>query len=112
KTYKAFFARMKRGGEKPGLPRFKPSRRYDSITFPSYGDGCRLLDNGKLRIQGAGQIKVKLHRPVEGEIKTVTVKRDVNHWYVCFSVEREPVALPESSSTIGIDVGLDSFAVL
>jgi putative transposase len=111
KTYQAFFVRVKRG-DKPGFPRFKPWRRYGSITFPSYGDGCRLLDSGKLRIQGAGHIKVKLHRPVEGEIKTGTVKRDVNHWYVCFSVEREPAALPESREAIGIDVGLDSFAVL
>ena len=110
KTYKAFFARVKRG-DKPGFPRFKPWRRYDSLTFPSYGDGCGLLDSGKLRVQGAGHIKVKLHRPVEGEIKTVTVKRDVNHWYVCFSVERQHAALPESAEAIGIDVGLDSFAV-
>ena len=111
KTYKAFFARVKRG-DKPGFPRFKPWRRYDSLTFPSYGDGCRLLDSGKLRSQGAGHLKVKLHRPVEGEIKTVTIKRDVNHWHVCFSVEREPVALPDSAEAIGIDVGLDRFAVL
>src|SRR5256886_17612968 len=52
------------------------------------------------------------HRPVEGEIKTVTIKRDVNHWYVCFSVERDSVALPESSEDIGMDVGLDSFVAL
>jgi putative transposase len=111
KTYKAFFARVKRG-DKPGYPRFKPLRRYDSITFPSYGDGCRLLDNGQLRIQGVGCIKVKLHRPVEGVIKTVTIKRDVNHWYVCFSVEKECVSLPPSTEAVGIDVGLASFAVL
>ena len=85
KTFQAFFARVRRG-EKPGFPRFRSFRRYDSITFPSYGDGCRLLDDDKLSIQGAGVIKVELHRPVEGEIKTVTIKRDVNHWYVCFSV--------------------------
>src|SRR6516164_4516184 len=30
-------------------------------------------------IQGVGLIKVKLHRPVEGGIKTVTIKRDVDH---------------------------------
>ena len=36
----------------------------------------------------------------------------MNHWYVCFSVEREAVPLPQSSAAIGIDVGLDSFAVL
>src|SRR5438046_2273923 len=68
KTFQAFFARVRRG-EKPGFPRFRSFRRYDSITFPSYGDGCRLLEDGKLRIQGAGLVKVKLHRPVEGEIK-------------------------------------------
>ena len=111
KTFQAFFARVRRG-EKPGFPRFRSFRRYDSITFPSYGDGCRLLDDGKLRIQGAGLIKVKLHRPVEGEIKTVTIKRDVDHWYVCFSVQRDTVALPESSEEIGLDVGLDSFVAL
>ena len=72
KTYKAFYARVKRG-DTPGFPRYRSSRRYDSITFPSYGDGCRLLDSGKLRIQGAGHIKVKLHRPLEGEVKTVTI---------------------------------------
>ena len=111
KTYKAFFARVKRGAE-PGFPRYKSFRRYDSITFPSYGDGCRLMDTGKLRIQGAGHIKVNLHRPVEGEIKTVTIKHDVNHWYVCFSVERDSVPLPNVSTEIGIDVGLNSFAAL
>jgi putative transposase len=63
KTYKAFFRRVQRG-DKPGFPRFRSFRRYDSLTFPSSGDGCRLLDTGKLRLQGAGHIKVKLHRPV------------------------------------------------
>ena len=111
KTYQAFFARAKRG-EKPGFPRYRSFRRYDSLTFPSWGDGCALLDTGKLRIQGAGHIKVKLHRPVEGKIKTVTIKRDVNHWYVCFSVERTPERLPVSAAEIGIDVGLNRFAAL
>src|SRR4051794_6823738 len=88
KTYKAFYARCKRG-DKPGFPRYRSARRYDSITFPSYGDGCQLLNSGKLRIQGAGQIKVNLHRPLEGSVKTVTVKREAGRWYVIFSVERE-----------------------
>jgi len=111
KTFKAFFARVKRG-EKPGYPRFRSFRRYDSITFPSYGDGCRLLDTGKLRMQGAGHLKVKLHRPVEGQIKTITVKREAGRWFVCFSVERSAKPLPPSSEAVGIDVGLSSFAVL
>lgn len=110
KTYKSFYARVKRG-EKPGFPRYKASRRYDSITFPSYGDGCGLM-NDRLRIQGAGQIKVKLHRAIEGTIKTVTVKRETDRWFVVFSVEREVSPLPASDRVTGIDVGLNSFAVL
>jgi putative transposase len=111
KAFKAFFGRVKRG-VKAGFPRFRSSCRYDSITFPSYGDGCRLLDSGKLRVQGAGHIKVKLHRSLEGTIKTVTIKREAARWFACFSVECDPVALPVSSESVGIDVGLTTFAVL
>lgn len=111
KTYAAFFARLKRGA-KPGFPRWRAAHRYDSITFPSYGDGCRLLDNGKLRVQGAGHIKVKLHRPVRGTIKTVSIKREAGRWYACFSIECDPNPLPASGHAIGIDMGLTSFAVL
>ena len=111
KTFKAFFGRVKRG-DKPGFPRYRSSRRYDSITFPSYGDGCRLLDTGKLRVQGAGHIKINLHRPLEGAVKTVTIKREAGRWFACFSVERVASPLPATGGDIGIDVGLNSFAVL
>lgn len=111
RTFKAFFARCKRG-DKPGFPRYRPARRYDSITFPQHPVGCRLLDNGTIRVHGAGVIKVKLHRPVEGTIKTSTIKREAGRWFVCFSVERGPQPLPESTTEIGIDLGLNSFAVL
>jgi putative transposase len=111
KTFKAFFARVRRG-DKPGFPRFKSSRRYDSITFPSYGNGCRLFESGKLRIQGAGEIKVKLHRAVAGKIKTVTIKREAGRWFACFSTEIEGQPLAPSGDAIGIDLGLANFATL
>ncbi|MFN3430605.1 MAG: RNA-guided endonuclease InsQ/TnpB family protein [Candidatus Sericytochromatia bacterium] len=111
RAFKAFFRRAG-NGEKPGYPRFRPHQRYDSITFPSYGDGIRLLDSGKLRIQGVGCIKVKLHRPCEGRIKTVTLKREAGKWYACFSVEVATLELEPSVLEVGIDVGLESFAVL
>ncbi len=84
KTFKAFFRRVK-AGQKVGYPRFKSRRRFDSYTFPSDGDGCRLT-GARLYLQGIGHIKVKLHRPVAGVIKTVTVKRACGKWYVCFSI--------------------------
>jgi putative transposase len=111
RAYRAFFARVKRG-EKPGFPRYLSARRYDSITFPTYRDGCRLLDNGKLHIQGVGHTRVKRHRPVEGTIKTSTIKREAGRWFVCFVVECDIVTFPPSAEAVGIDVGLTTFAVL
>lgn len=111
KTFDVFFKRC-REGRKPGYPRFRSARRYDSITFPTYGDGLKLINTHRLRVQGAGHIRIRLHRPVTGTIKTATIKREINKWYVCFSVECETKPLPPSAEEIGIDVGLTSYAVL
>jgi putative transposase len=110
KTFKAFFHRVK-AGLKAGYPRFKSRRRFDSYTFPSYGDGCRLTGT-RLYLQGVGHLKVKLHRPVLGDIKTITVTRYAGKWYVCVSVESAPQPLPESDSRVGLDMGLLAFATL
>ena len=112
KSFAAFFRRIK-AGEKPGYPRFRSRARYDSLTWPSWGDGCALRPSGRLYLQGVGDVKVKWHRPLAGQVKTVTTKREAGHWYVCFSVEvREPEPLPASDAAVGIDVGLTTFAVL
>ena len=112
KAFKAFFARLKQGA-RPGYPRFKPQSRFDSYTFPSYGDGCKLKPDGKLYIQVVGGLRVKLHRPISGQIKTVTLKQEAGRWYACFSVEvTAPEPLPATGQVVGIDMGLESFAVL
>ncbi len=111
KTFKAFFRRVK-AGRKGGYPRFKSRRRFDSYTFPSWGDGCRLTDAGRLYLQGVGHLKVKWHRPLEGTVKTATVKRQAGKWFVCFSIESVADALPVLDTIVGIDVGLTSFATL
>jgi putative transposase len=54
-----------------------------------------------------------MHRPLEGEIKTLTVKRDaLGNWYACFSVEVEPEPQSPSPHVVGIDLGLTHFAIL
>lgn len=111
RTLRAFFTRIKTG-QKAGYPRFKSRRRFDSYTFPAYGDGCRLRANGRLYLQGVGEVKVKLHRPVVGDIKTVTVKRECGRWYACFSVECASAPLPPTDQAVGVDVGLLAFAAL
>ena len=68
-------------GENPGYPRFKGKGRYDSITYPQSGFG---LDSGKLHLSKIGDIKVKIHRPIEGKIKTCTIRRmPTGKWFAC-----------------------------
>lgn len=108
-AFKAFFRRVK-AGEKPGYPRFRGKGRYDSFTFPQSGFS---LNGNILRLSKIGNVKVVLHRPVEGQIKTCTIKRSsTGKWYVMFSCEWEPAPLPENNEAVGIDVGLHSFATL
>lgn len=112
KTFADFFGRLK-AGHKAGYPRFRSRFRYDSLTWPSWGDGCALRPSGRLYLQGVGELKVKWHRPLHGEIKTVTAKREAGRWFVCFSVELpEPEPLAACDLGVGIDVGLRTFAVL
>ncbi|HEY7127460.1 MAG TPA: RNA-guided endonuclease TnpB family protein [Ktedonobacterales bacterium] len=110
KAFQAFFRRVK-NGEKPGYPRFKSKMRYHSFTFPDR-ERWKLVDN-RLKLLGIGDVKVKLHRPIEGTIKTCTIKRDVDQWYVFFSCQVEaPAPLPPSNKEVGLDLGVIHFATL
>ena len=110
-AFKAFFRRVKLG-EKPGYPRFKGRGWYDSFTFPQ--SGFKLV-SGKLRLSKIGDVKIKLHRPIEGKIKRLTIRRtSTGKWFACFSVEIDDPPKPpwKDGLMVGIDVGLESFATL
>ena len=108
-AFKSFFRRVK-AGENPGYPRFKGKGRYDSITYKQSGFK---LEGDRLHLSKIGDVRIVLHRPVEGTIKTLTIRRSsTGKWYACFSVEYDPSPLPQKETTVGIDVGLESFATL
>ena len=110
-AFQAFFRRVK-AGEKPGYPRFRGQGWYDEFTYPQYGNGVR-LDGDVLHLSKLGAIRVILHRPLVGTIKTVTVRRDrFGNWYACLSCEIEPEPLPPTDQVAGIDLGLKTFATL
>jgi putative transposase len=113
-AFQAFFRRV-RAGETPGYPRFRGSGRYESITYPQVPVGCKLdTEARRLRLHGAGLVKILLHRPLEGTPKTATITRSsTGKWYICFSCEcAEPSPLPTTGQPVGIDVGLKTFAAL
>ncbi len=110
-AFQAFFRRVQ-AGEDPGYPRFKGRGWYNSLTYPQYGNGVQ-LDGCELYLSKIGRVRVNLHRPIVGVIKTVTIRRDgLGNWCVCFSCEVEPHPLPASDEVVGIDLGLKTFAML
>jgi len=109
KAFKAFFARCKRG-DTPGFPRYKGRNQFDSFTYPQ--TGFSLTHDNRITLSKIGSIKVKLHREIKGTIKTCTIKREGDAWYVVFVCEVEADALEANNEAVGIDLGLLHFATL
>jgi putative transposase len=109
RAFQRFFQRIKNGHCNIGLPRFKSFNRYDSFTLKQTG---WRLEGRYLTIRNIGRFKLFLSRPIEGQIKTVTIRRaSSGKWFVAFACEDVPKkSFPEVSASIGIDVGLKSFA--
>jgi putative transposase len=106
-AFKAFWRRCK-AGEKPGFPRFKGKGWYHSITYPQ--SGFRLHPDG-VYLSKIDRVKIVFHRPIQGTIKTCTVKRTpTGKWYIYFSCETEKTEpLPKTGKIAGIDLGLITY---
>ncbi len=115
KAFKAFFRRVKKG-QKPGYPRFKGEGHYDSFTYPQ--SGFSLTADNRVCLSKIGSIKVKFPtgkkaHPPQGTLKTCTIKREGEHWFVVVICEREPERVYHpSEEAVGLDLGLMHFATL
>jgi putative transposase len=110
RAFEAFFRRCA-AGEKPGYPRFRSEHRFDSVEWPRDGDGCRWkAESRRVYLQGVGDVKLGVHRPVEGVVKTIAVKREGRRWFLvlsCDDVATRP--LPPTGRTVGVDLGVTAF---
>ena len=109
KSYSLFYSNLKSNPNRAGLPRFRGKDRYNSFTLKKTG---WKLDGRYLHIKNVGVFKLFLSRPIKGDIKTVTVKRDsCGDWFVSFNCSDVP--LPEyktfEKDAVGLDVGISSF---
>jgi putative transposase len=107
----AFYRRCK-AGQAPGYPRFRALDRWDSVEWPKDGDGCRWKPGiGRVYLQGVGNVKVHAHRAAEGQVKTITLKREGRRWFVVLSCDDVPARpLPATGRQVGVDVGVARFA--
>lgn len=108
KAFDGFFLRIKKG-VKAGFPRFKSISRYDSFTFPQSGFS---LTGNKLTLSKIGTVKVKLSREIIGKVKMLTVKREIDKWFVVFTVETAIEPLEKTGESVGLDAGVANFLTL
>jgi putative transposase len=111
KSFANFFRRVKEGAAKAGYPRFKSKDRFNTVEFV-YGDGCKVKGDS-VYFQQVGQVRILLHREIQGTIKRCAFTRRGDKWFLGVTCEKE-AALPANSPTaeVGIDVGLQFFATL
>ena len=65
----------------------------------------------RVYLQGVGQVKVDVHREVQGRVKTIQIKRQGRRWMLVLSCDDVPTnPLPATGRQVGIDVGIASFA--
>lgn len=103
-------------GKKSGKPRYKGSGRYRSFTWTQMKQDC--VKGRFINLPKIGLVKLIQHRPLPDgfKIKTATITRKVDSWYVVLSLEDASVPIltpdaPTLENTIGIDMGLKSFLV-
>ena len=111
-AFKNFFAdcKGKRKGRKVGYPKFKKrtnnqSARFRIGGFSFKGDGVYLAI--------IGIVKPIWSRQLPSEPSSVTVIKDcANRYFLSFVVEIEPIQTETENPSIGIDLGIKTFAVM
>ncbi|GGA33872.1 transposase [Okeania sp. KiyG1] len=109
--------KVDKNGHKLGKPRFKGKGRYRSFTYPQIKQDC--IEENKINLPKIGNIKLIQHRPLPNafQIKTVTISRKADGYYVTLSLEDKSVPAlttevePTLKNTLGIDMGLKEFLV-
>ncbi len=107
-AYQGFFRRVKKG-DTAGFPKFKKKGDWDSITYPLY----RYSVSSQIYVPKVGTVKIIYHReiPKEAKIKTLTITKESDKWFACFSVELSINIEHKQglANSIGIDLGLIDF---
>ena len=116
KAFDAFRRRCKEGAEKKGYPRFKT--RVRSLTWclrkHKLKTGERVRQNpiietdfrhNRLKVPKLGEVKIYMHRPLQGDPKEVTIVKKASGWYAHISCEIPDTPKVESTAATAVDVG-------
>ena len=103
---------LKDKGRKVGVLKFKGKKFFDTITYNQSGFDLEhtLSNNGRLKLSKIGNIKIKIHRIPDGNVKQITIKRENNKWFV-FVISDGIKVLEHGNKIIGIDLGINHYLV-
>jgi putative transposase len=106
KAFQSYFAGLSK------FPRFKRKGRYNSFTYPQHAIGFRVINN-RIKLGMIGKIKMRVHRVIEGKIKTATIIRDVDQWFVALSIEEQASNTSnQNNKAVGVDLGITNAIAL
>lgn len=111
-AYQNFFDSRngKRKGQKMGRPKFKKKTNQQSAEFTK---AAFSIKGSEVYLAKIGNIKPIWSRELPSEPSSVTVKKDcANRYFLSFVVEVEPVNIEAFNGSIGIDLGIKTFAVM
>ncbi|MCP1661689.1 MAG: transposase [Methanocalculus sp. MSAO_Arc1] len=110
----AALSQMKKRGRKIGKLRFKSASRFRTLNYNQ--SGFRIdSEQSTITFSKIGTVPFRMYRPYTGTVKGVLITRSGDKWFVIIQAEQaEAEAVTESTCegrSVGIDVGLNSFAV-
>jgi len=109
-AYKNHFRKLKKK-EKTSL-RYKSKKNVkNSYRTININNSIR-TESDRIKIPKLGFVRFKKSREINGDIKSITVSKNIlNQYYISILVDEEINKLPESKNNIGIDLGLKDFAI-
>jgi putative transposase len=111
-AFKNFFdsCKGKRKGRKVGYPRFKKKTNSQSARLTR--GGFSIKDNG-VYLAKIGIVKPIWSRDLPDTPSSVTIIKDcANRYFLSFVVEVEPININAKHMSVGIDLGIKTFAVM
>ena len=88
-----------------GAPKRKKKYRNDHF----YLDGCIQVKDGEIQLPRIGLVRI--HEDVPNQkIKSVTISRKADQWYVAFKVEFEPIHTVRGNVRVGVNLGIKTLA--
>ena len=111
-AYSNFFASCQgeRKGKKVKPPKFKKRKFKQSARFTDNGF---TVNQHHVTLAKIGDLKVVWSRPLPSKPSSVTVIKDAaDRYFLSFVVEIQPEILPNNGESVGIDLGIATFATL